>query len=150
MRHDGRPQFQYVHISKHLLPCSDITRTLNKFKDKLTYSACRHVSPEWWNIPFRGVIPSSGSCQVELANPGTALNLDRTCWHDRDYTTKGKMALFASKCCQEPFQQPGYGIRMVLLSENGRRIAFWIMPSSVNRKAAVYPPQKMLRNHYLR
>ena len=40
---------------------------------------------------IQGFFAQPLSCQVELANPGTALILERTCWHDQGYTNKGKM-----------------------------------------------------------
>jgi hypothetical protein len=39
------------------------------------------------------IIPSTGSCQVELANLGAALIFARPRWHDRVYSNKGTMAL---------------------------------------------------------
>ena len=110
------------------------------------------------------VISSTGSCHVKLANPGTALILEHQCWHDQGHTHEEKIALspqsgshtrgengsFTSKFCQQPPRRPGFGIRTALLSENGRRIGLLVMPSRVNRKAAIYLPRMVLRSCYLR
>jgi hypothetical protein len=82
----------------------------------------------------RTIISCPESCQVELANPGTALILECQCLHDRTGSHKEKNGFFASKFCQEPSQR----LQTALLSENGRRITFRIMLSSANRKAAIY------------
>src|SRR5262245_45772862 len=63
------------------------------------------------------IIPSTGSCQVELVNPGTAMILECHCLHDRTDFHKKKNSFFASKFCQEPSQR----LQTALLSENGRR-----------------------------
>jgi hypothetical protein len=86
-----------------------------------------------FHIP--AIIQSTGSCQVELINPGTALILECQCLHDQTDSHKGKNGFFASKFCQEPSQR----LQTALLSEKGQRIVFRIMPSSANRKAAIYP-----------
>ena len=91
-------------------------------------------------LHYPAIIQSTGSCQVELVNPGTALILEGQCLHDQADSHKGKNGFFASKFCQEPSRR----LQTALLSENGRRIAIRIMPSIANRKAAVYLAQQGL------
>jgi hypothetical protein len=94
---------------------------------------------------FYIIIQSTGSCQVELVNPGTALILEGQCLHDQADSHKEKNGFFASKFCQEPSQR----LQMALLSENGQRIAIQIMPSIANRKAAIYLAQQRLVGRFL-
>ena len=46
--------------------------------------------PPHAQLSMRGVISSTGSCQVKLTTPYTALTLEHTCWHDQGRTHKGK------------------------------------------------------------
>jgi hypothetical protein len=65
---------------------------LVKKKPALVVAAASFLSLLTWNIPFRGVIQSTGSCQVELVNPGTALILECQCLHDQADSHKEKKA----------------------------------------------------------
>ena len=91
------------------------------------------------------IIQSTGSCQVELVNPGAALILEGQCLHDQADSHKGKNGFFAAKFCQEPSRR----LQTALLSENGRRIAIRIMPSIANGKAAIYLAQQGLVGQFL-
>jgi hypothetical protein len=53
---------------------------------------------------MRGVISSTESCKVELENLGTAMTLERTCWHDRGRARKKKNGFLALIFCQKPSQ----------------------------------------------